>query len=85
MFIVHLPANVHIGDTVDVRINKEPARVTWRDAGTLVIEPGDARRIVRMLEEPDMNTFICADVDGTDNFTVITESPRSLEQAIKRA
>jgi hypothetical protein len=49
MFVIHLPTTVRIGDTHDCRINQKPARVTWRDAETLVIEPGDARRIVRMI------------------------------------
>ena len=41
-FLIHLAKNVRIGDTIDVSINKKPARVTWRDAETLVIEPDDA-------------------------------------------
>jgi hypothetical protein len=72
MFLMHLPASVQIGDTVDVRINSEPARVTWRDAQTLVIEPNDVRRVVRMREEPGMTTFICADADGSSNFRILT-------------
>jgi hypothetical protein len=77
MFIIHLPANVHIGDTASVRINREPARVTWRDAQTLVIEPNDARRINVFLEKSDMNTLICSDADETDDFHLITDRPEA--------
>jgi hypothetical protein len=75
MFAIHLSNNVGIGDTVDCRINAEPARVTWRDAQTLVIEPGDARRILRIAAEGDLNLFICTDADGADDFTIITDRP----------
>jgi hypothetical protein len=43
MFYINLPATAKIGDTVPVRINGDPARVTWRDKDTLVIEPNDDR------------------------------------------
>jgi hypothetical protein len=76
MFMIHLPPHVRIGDTADVRINKQPARVTWRDAQTLVVEPGDARRIVQILKEPDMNTFICADADGSADFHITSDRAR---------
>jgi hypothetical protein len=49
MFMIHLPIAVGVGDTADVRINGEPARVTWRDEETLVIEPDDARSILRIM------------------------------------
>ena len=77
MFMMSLPTTVHIGDTVECEINQEPARVTWRDAQTLVIKPGDARRIVRILEEPDLRTFVCADEDGFDDFSIITGRPEA--------
>lgn len=65
MFVISLPKTVGIGDTVDCRINTEPAKVTYRDANTLVIEPGDARQIVFCNEGSDLITFVCADDDGT--------------------
>jgi hypothetical protein len=34
-----MPKTFKIGDTADCQINKAPARLTWRDAKTLVIEP----------------------------------------------
>jgi hypothetical protein len=71
MFVIHLASSVQIGDTVDVRINQRPARVTWRDRETLVIESDDARQIVRIKREPGMNTLICADQDGSTDFTII--------------
>lgn len=46
MFFISLPKQFKIGDTVDCRINLRPARVTWRDADTLVIEPADPRAII---------------------------------------
>jgi hypothetical protein len=75
MFMMQLANTVRIGDTADVTINAKPARVTWRDSETLVIEPDDARHIVRVLEEPDLRTFICADADGSDDFRIITGRP----------
>jgi hypothetical protein len=71
MFMIHLSQDVHIGDTVDVRINQQPARVTWQDPSTLVIGPGDAPRIVRIKCKPGMNTLICADEDGSTDFKII--------------
>jgi hypothetical protein len=90
MFIIHLPTSVHLGDTVDVQINGEPARVTYRNTQTLVIEPDDARHIVAIKREPDLNTFICADQDGFADFQVIDpynryQSPQeiALEEKLK--
>jgi hypothetical protein len=77
MFIMKLATNVHIGDTAEVTINAKPARVTWRDPETLVIEPDDARHIVRVLEEPDLRTFICSDADGSNDFKIITGRPEA--------
>ena len=54
MFFISLPKGFKIGDTVDCRINREPARVTWRDAGHLIIEPDDARAILAVEREADL-------------------------------
>ena len=48
-----------VGDTEDCRINREPARLTWRDQDTLVIELGDARK----MEDGNLIRFIAADED----------------------
>jgi hypothetical protein len=66
MFMIHMPRSFKVGDTAPVKINGEPKQVTWRDAGTLVIEPDDARRIkVNGLSGGDLQVFICADGDMT--------------------
>jgi hypothetical protein len=72
MFVIHLANSVRVGDTVDCRINRKSARVTWRDVETLVIEPGDARKIV--CKTPCMGgltAFVCADADESADFDII--------------
>lgn len=64
-FFISMPRDFKIGDTEDCRINREPARLTWRDKNTLVIEPGDARRIVTMHSDDELIHFVCSDADGT--------------------
>ena len=64
MFMLSLPKSAKIGDTVDCRINAEPKKVTWKDEHTLVIEPGDARRILIASAEGDLICFMCGDADG---------------------
>jgi hypothetical protein len=56
-----MPKTFKVGDTADCRINKQPARLTWRDAKTLVIEPDDARAIITTNYEDDFIKFICRD------------------------
>ena len=70
MFMIHMPKDFRLGDTADVRINLEPKRLTWRDADTLVIEPGDERKIHQSFEENDLLCFICGDPEGDDPPTV---------------
>ena len=70
MFMIHLPRSMQIGDTEDCIVNGKPKKVTWRDESTLVIEPGDARRILMAAPEGDLTCFMCADADGSG--TVIT-------------
>jgi hypothetical protein len=84
MFMMKLANTVHIGDTAEVTINAKPARVTWRDAQTLVIEPGDARRIVHIQEDSDMRTFTCSDADGDNDFYIITERPEGTRISRRR-
>lgn len=75
MFLLTLPKSVKIGDTVDCRINREAARVTYRDAKTLVIEPSDARTILQTLDAGDgLRSFVCSDADGTSDFAIIRPS-----------
>ena len=45
MLTIMIPAHHQIGDTVEVRINLEPAKLTWADKNTLIINGIDQRRI----------------------------------------
>lgn len=45
MLTIMIPAHHKIGDTVDVRINFQPAKLTWADKDTLIINGTDRRRI----------------------------------------
>jgi hypothetical protein len=65
-FFISMPPDFKIGETRDCKINKQPERLTWRDKGTLVIEPNDARKIVHMHRQSDCIQFACADADGTE-------------------
>jgi hypothetical protein len=47
MFTIFIPRTCRVGDKADVRINMEPARVTWADDRTLVINDTDRRVIHR--------------------------------------
>ena len=64
MFIMHMPLSFKVGDSANVRINKEPTRLTWRDEHTLVIGDNDARRIVTSQIDGDLRCVICGDADG---------------------
>ena len=64
-FLISMPKTFKVGDTAPCRINQKPAQITWRDKDTLVIEPGDARRIVHYQQSGDLQDFACADADGT--------------------
>src|SRR5262245_53220872 len=71
MFVMTMPKTFRVGDTADCRINKQPARLTWRDAKTLVIEPNDARTIITTHYDGDLVHFTCGDagvitVDGDE-------------------
>jgi hypothetical protein len=58
-FIIDFPLSFKIGDTADCHINGQPKRVTWRDEGTMVILPDDARTIQRSFSSGGLRTFIC--------------------------
>jgi hypothetical protein len=61
-----------IGDTMECRINDEPRRLTWRDAETLVIEPGDPRTIIQRTTNGELIHFACTDPGGDPrDYTVI--------------
>ena len=70
-FVITLSPPFEIGDTVDCKINGKPAKVTWRDYDTLVIEPDDARQIVAHTREEDGTTFICAAAEGTRPIVIV--------------
>jgi hypothetical protein len=71
MFIIHMPLDFKVGDTRDCRINREPARVTWRDQHTLVIEPDDARQIFSAEANDGLHCFMCGDA-GARQATIRT-------------
>jgi hypothetical protein len=63
MFMITMPLDFTIGETRYCKINREPKKVTWRDKDTLVIEPGDARRITQTFADRGLQTFICSGAD----------------------
>jgi hypothetical protein len=77
MFVIHFPTTFSVGETVDCKINDEPARVTWRDQDTLYIEPqppaleGTVKKILYLRPAGldgngvEVNRFICGDADGS--------------------
>src|SRR5215470_13109237 len=77
MFFMSMPKTFKIGDTLDCRINMEPARLTWRDAKTLVIEPEDARVILTTSYEGDLIHFTCGDAGGAGKGRVISNDDGS--------
>jgi hypothetical protein len=65
VFVISFPKGFKIGDTASCRINREPARVTWRDADHLIIEPDDARAILAVERGDDLVSFACGDAGAT--------------------
>jgi hypothetical protein len=60
MFVIYFPPTFKICDTVDRNnINGEPARVTYDDKDTLVIEPGEAD-----IRENDKVVEVCRNSAG---------------------
>jgi hypothetical protein len=71
-----VPSHHKIGDTVDVIINGDPAKLTWQDAKTLVINDHDRRTIINHDDIIDgvgkpCHSFVCSDADGSTEFTII--------------
>jgi hypothetical protein len=62
-----MPKGFAVGQTHDCYINGKPARVTWRDKQTLVIEPDDPRLIVEVHRDVDGNVFfVCCERGGAE-------------------
>jgi hypothetical protein len=61
MFMIAMPKDFTVGQTADCRINGKPQRLTWRDEDTLVIEPGDARKILTAHRSRELIHFACGD------------------------
>jgi hypothetical protein len=70
MFMITLPQTTKIGDTVDVKINAKPERLTYRDKDTLSYD-GNNYKIVKKNRVGDLIRYVCADADGTADFTII--------------
>jgi hypothetical protein len=49
MFSIYMPATFKVGDTADTTINGERRRLHYKDAETLVIEPGEEKHIDVMM------------------------------------
>jgi hypothetical protein len=69
MFTIFIRRTCRIGDTVDVRINMKPARVTWADDRTLVVNGTDRRVIHRCDATTDGRgdevwRLVCGDATG---------------------
>lgn len=79
MFVINLPKTLKIGNTVACRINKQPARITWRDTDTLVIEPDDVRAILAYQIQIDCIRFACGDRGvSADGYRVVETRDGSL-------
>lgn len=69
MFVIFVPRTHKVGDTMDVRINMKPARLTWESPDTLVINGTDRRVIHEQWESIDVEgtatfTFVCGDAEA---------------------
>jgi hypothetical protein len=65
MFCIAMAKSFKIGDTADCRINGQKARLHWRDADHLVIEPDDVRPILAINREGDLTSFMCGDAGSS--------------------
>jgi hypothetical protein len=96
MLVIAISRNHKIGDTADVRINFEPATLTWADAHTLVINGTDRRRILRTDEGTDSTgrpcwSFLAGDSEidirsgeAPSELTVVTpDTVRTFRQTIE--
>jgi hypothetical protein len=73
MFLISLPSTFQVGDSADVRINGKPARVTWRDRKTLVIEPNDRRPVLAVKSSGGEMHILCGGprLPGVDRTMVV--------------
>ena len=69
MFMINMPRDFKVGETLDCRINGKTAQVTWRSQHTLVIEPGDARQIFHTSVDDELRCFMCGD-PGAEKATI---------------
>jgi hypothetical protein len=83
MFIMWLPKSFKLGDTADVKINGKPEKLTWRDAETLVIHPDDARTILQIADEGDLNAFTCGDAATDEQLTPFSVTSLSEDGTVK--
>jgi hypothetical protein len=72
---MHMPPTFKIGETADCRINHEPARITWKDESTLVIEPGDERAILQTFIDGDLRVFMCSHAGAKEIRYTVNKSP----------
>jgi hypothetical protein len=85
MFFISMPKTFKVGDTANCRINQEPARLTWRDAKTLVIEPNDARAIITTDYEGDLIHFTCGDAGNAGGRAVAKDGGYIVSQTDRNA
>jgi hypothetical protein len=64
MFLISMPLDFKVGGTAQVRINKKPATLFWRDANTLVVNGADSRRVLHSFVQDERRHFSCTDSDG---------------------
>jgi hypothetical protein len=75
MFHLSMPLTFSIGETAPVRINREPATLTWRDADHLVINDDDVRVILTMEEDATLRHFCCGDAGQPAAHYTVTALP----------
>lgn len=61
MLTISMPKTFTVGATETVRINGEPARLTWRDPGHLVVNDTAVHPIVYMNESGALIDFACGE------------------------
>ena len=83
MFLMHTPKTFRVGDSQDCRINGEAARITWKNAKTLVIEPGDERAILHTLIDGELRVFFCSSDKRSEGYNVEQSPDGVIVQAPK--
>ena len=85
MFHLSMPLTFSIGETAPVRINREPATLTWRDADHLVINDDDVRVILTMEEDDTLRHFCCGDAgQPAAHYTVTASRGARAESSSRR-